>query len=105
MNCLSCQQDLPPTARFCSSCGTPCATASAAAPAAVTAAGPAAAAPPPADERKPVTVLFCDLVGSTALSGVLDPETLRTVTLRYFEAMSAEIVARGGTPEKFIGDA
>ncbi|NEE59391.1 AAA family ATPase, partial [Streptomyces sp. SID8455] len=37
--------------------------------------------------------------------GVLDPETLRTVTLRYFEAMSAEIVARGGTPEKFIGDA
>ncbi|OCC07690.1 adenylate/guanylate cyclase domain-containing protein [Streptomyces sp. PTY087I2] len=105
MNCLSCQQDLPPTARFCSSCGTPCATAAAAAPAAVTAAGPAAAAPPPGDERKPVTVLFCDLVGSTALSGVLDPETLRTVTLRYFEAMSAEIVARGGTPEKFIGDA
>ncbi|MFI7287078.1 adenylate/guanylate cyclase domain-containing protein [Streptomyces anulatus] len=52
-----------------------------------------------------MTVLFCDLVGSTALSGVLDPETLRTVTLRYFEAMSAEIVARGGTPEKFIGDA
>ncbi|MFE2975264.1 adenylate/guanylate cyclase domain-containing protein [Streptomyces sp. NPDC059258] len=108
MNCLSCQQDLPPTARFCSSCGTPCATAgtAAAAPAvAVTGAGPAAAAPPPGDERKPVTVLFCDLVGSTALSGVLDPETLRTVTLRYFEAMSAEIVARGGTPEKFIGDA
>ncbi|MFJ9621685.1 AAA family ATPase [Streptomyces sp. NPDC101181] len=95
MNCLSCQQDLPPTARFCSSCGTPCATA-AAAPAPVVPAG---------DERKPVTVLFCDLVGSTALSGVLDPETLRTVTLRYFEAMSAEITARGGTPEKFIGDA
>ncbi|MEU5373873.1 adenylate/guanylate cyclase domain-containing protein [Streptomyces sp. NPDC005951] len=108
MNCLSCRQDLPPAARFCSSCGTPCATAGAAATApavAVTGAGPAAAAPPPGDERKPVTVLFCDLVGSTALSGVLDPEALRTVTLRYFEAMSAEIVARGGTPEKFIGDA
>lgn len=93
MTCLSCRQELPSTARFCSSCGTPCA-------------GPAAAPePPPEDERKPVTVLFCDLVGSTALSGVLDPETLRTVTLRYFEAMSAQIVARGGTPEKFIGDA
>ncbi|MEU6835379.1 AAA family ATPase [Streptomyces sp. G9] len=107
MNCLSCQQDLPPTARFCSSCGTPCATAGTAATApavAATGAGPAAA-PPSGDERKPVTVLFCDLVGSTALSGVLDPETLRSVTLRYFEAMSAEIVARGGTPEKFIGDA
>ncbi|MDQ0984581.1 adenylate/guanylate cyclase domain-containing protein [Streptomyces sp. V2I9] len=108
MNCLSCQQDLPPTARFCSSCGTPCAPGGAEAPAAPAgspAAGPAPAAPPPGDERKPVTVLFCDLVGSTALSGVLDPETLRSVTLRYFEAMSAEIVARGGTPEKFIGDA
>ncbi|MFH9762613.1 adenylate/guanylate cyclase domain-containing protein [Streptomyces anulatus] len=98
MNCSSCQQDLPPTARFCSSCGTPCAATGTAG------AGPAPAAPV-GDERKPVTVLFCDLVGSTALSGVLDPETLRTVTLRYFEAMSAEIVARGGTPEKFIGDA
>ncbi|MFE7334348.1 adenylate/guanylate cyclase domain-containing protein [Streptomyces griseus] len=104
MNCLSCRQDLPPTARFCSSCGTPCATATdtAGTPAA---AATASAVVPAGDERKPVTVLFCDLVGSTALSGVLDPETLRTVTLRYFEAMSAEIVARGGTPEKFIGDA
>ncbi|MFJ4821689.1 adenylate/guanylate cyclase domain-containing protein [Streptomyces bacillaris] len=98
MICPSCRQDLPATARFCSSCGTPCAGPAAAAP-------PAPVAPPPEDERKPVTVLFCDLVGSTALSGVLDPETLRTVTLRYFEAMSAQIVARGGTPEKFIGDA
>ncbi|MFF0337677.1 adenylate/guanylate cyclase domain-containing protein [Streptomyces fimicarius] len=113
MNCLACQQDLPPTARFCSSCGTPCATAASTATTAGatdTAGPPAAAATasavaPAGDERKPVTVLFCDLVGSTALSGVLDPETLRTVTLRYFEAMSAEIVARGGTPEKFIGDA
>ena len=52
-----------------------------------------------------VTVLFCDLVGSTALSGVLDPETLRVVTLRYFEVMKAQIEAHGGTVEKFIGDA
>ncbi|MEU0162116.1 adenylate/guanylate cyclase domain-containing protein [Streptomyces sp. NPDC006261] len=96
MTCPSCRQELPSTARFCSSCGTPCAGP---------AATPAPVAPPPEDERKPVTVLFCDLVGSTALSGVLDPETLRAVTLRYFEAMSAQIVARGGTPEKFIGDA
>ncbi|MEV6307496.1 adenylate/guanylate cyclase domain-containing protein [Streptomyces sp. NPDC051840] len=89
MDCATCRQDLPDDARFCSSCGAPCAVTPA----------------PAEDERKPVTVLFCDLVGSTALSGVLDPETLRTVTLRYFEAMSAQIVARGGTPEKFIGDA
>ncbi|MFF9685777.1 AAA family ATPase [Streptomyces sp. NPDC014623] len=89
MTCPTCRQDLPEEARFCLSCGAPCAVA----------------LTPGEDERKPVTVLFCDLVGSTALSGVLDPETLRTVTLRYFEAMSAQIVAQGGTPEKFIGDA
>ena len=52
-----------------------------------------------------VTVLFCDLVGSTALSGVLDPETLRSVTLRYFDLMERQIRSHGGTVEKFIGDA
>lgn len=92
-SCSSCRQDLPEAARFCPSCGS-----------ARTAAAPAAA-PVPDDERKPVTVLFCDLVGSTALSGTLDPEALRVVTLRYFRLMSEQIEARGGTPEKFIGDA
>ncbi|MET8826359.1 adenylate/guanylate cyclase domain-containing protein [Streptomyces sp. NPDC004610] len=58
-----------------------------------------------AEERRVVTVLFCDLVGSTALSGRLDPETLRTVTLRYFALMRARIEEHGGTVEKFIGDA
>nr|WP_229698988.1 adenylate/guanylate cyclase domain-containing protein [Wenjunlia tyrosinilytica] len=52
-----------------------------------------------------VTVVFCDLVGSTALSGVLDPETLRSVTLRYFDLMRQQIESHGGTLEKFIGDA
>ena len=52
-----------------------------------------------------VTVVFCDLVGSTALSGQLDPEVLRAVTLRYFELMRASLQAHGGTVEKFIGDA
>ncbi|WP_405904316.1 AAA family ATPase [Streptomyces sp. NBC_00656] len=58
-----------------------------------------------AEERRVVTVVFCDLVGSTALSGRLDPETLRTVTLRYFALMRARIEEHGGTVEKFIGDA
>ncbi|MFI9624817.1 adenylate/guanylate cyclase domain-containing protein [Streptomyces sp. NPDC052042] len=91
MNCTSCRHELPADARFCPACGTPCA------------APPATA--PPEDERKLVTAVFCDLVGSTALSGQLDPETLRTVTLRYFAVMSERIEAHGGTPEKFIGDA
>ncbi|MGW2087464.1 adenylate/guanylate cyclase domain-containing protein, partial [Streptomyces sp. NPDC001880] len=90
MNCTSCRHGLPAAARFCPSCGTPC-------PSPVPAA--------PEDERKLVTAVFCDLVGSTALSGLLDPETLRTVTLRYFAVMSERIEAHGGTPEKFIGDA
>ncbi|MCG5119544.1 AAA family ATPase [Streptomyces sp. T7(2022)] len=100
MTCSACHQGLPTDARFCPACGTP------AAPGAerpVPAAAPVL--PLPEDKRKPVTVLFCDMVGSTALAGALDPETLRTVTLRWFGLMSAEIEARGGTPEKFIGDA
>ncbi|WP_328512544.1 AAA family ATPase [Streptomyces sp. NBC_00376] len=90
MNCTSCRHELPAAARFCPSCGTPC---------------PSPVAAAPEDERKLVTAVFCDLVGSTALSGLLDPETLRTVTLRYFAVMSERIEAHGGTPEKFIGDA
>ncbi|WP_188283100.1 adenylate/guanylate cyclase domain-containing protein, partial [Streptomyces sp. CBMA29] len=88
--CASCDGDLPQDARFCPSCGTP-----ADSPAPVTA----------VEERKVVSVVFCDLVGSTALSGVLDPETLRTVVLRYFDLMRECLEQFGGTVEKFIGDA
>ncbi|MFJ9350019.1 adenylate/guanylate cyclase domain-containing protein [Streptomyces sp. NPDC101237] len=56
-------------------------------------------------QRKVITALFCDLVGSTELSGTLEPETLRSVMLRYFEAMRSGIESHGGTVEKFIGDA
>ena len=54
--------------------------------------------------RKTVTVLFCDVTGSTALGERLDPESLRRVMARYFEAM-AIVERHGGTVEKFIGDA
>ena len=90
MNCSSCGRALPAGARFCPSCGSPCQDA------------PAAAV---TESRKVVTVLFCDLVGSTALSGGLDSETLRSVTLRYFDLMRRQIEFHGGTVEKFIGDA
>jgi class 3 adenylate cyclase/tetratricopeptide (TPR) repeat protein len=56
-------------------------------------------------ERKSVSVLFCDLVGSTELSEQLDPESLRTVLTRYFDHSSAVLERHGGTVEKFIGDA
>ncbi len=55
--------------------------------------------------RKSVTVLFCDLVGSTTLGESLDPETNRSVVLRYFDVARAVLEHHGGTVEKFIGDA
>ncbi len=55
--------------------------------------------------RKIVTVVFCDVTGSTALGERLDPEALRRVMTRYFAAMTEAIERHGGTVEKFIGDA
>jgi len=89
MDCSACAGALPAGARFCPSCGTPRALPEAVA----------------VEERKLVTVVFCDLVGSTPLSERLDPETLRSVTLRYFAVMREPIERFGGTVEKFIGDA
>lgn len=88
--CPRCPEPPPDGAAFCPRCGTPCVAAT------------GADVP---EERRVVTVVFCDLVGSTALSGRLDAETLRTVTLRYFALMRARIEEHGGTVEKFIGDA
>ena len=56
-------------------------------------------------ERKLVTVLFVDAVGSTSIADSVDPERLRTVQDAYFEAMSAAVLSWGGSVEKFIGDA
>ena len=52
-----------------------------------------------------MTVLFCDLTGSTALGETLDPERLRALLARYFERMKAIVERHGGSVEKFIGDA
>ena len=60
---------------------------------------------PEPEVRKPVTVLFADLVDSTRMSRQLDPEALRHLLLSYFEQMQAVIERHGGLVEKFIGDA
>ncbi len=56
-------------------------------------------------ERKLVTVLFCDLVGSTALGERLDPEGFQAVLGAYFDRMRKLSESFGGVVEKFIGDA
>src|SRR5437764_1739387 len=86
--CSRCGQDNPDVARFCLACGTPL-----------------AAPEPAAEERKLVTVLFCDIVGSTATAEQLDPEDVRARLAPYYERVRAELERFGGTVEKFIGDA
>src|SRR5258706_10422188 len=87
--CSSCGKELPGEFPFCPFCG-------------------AALAPMPTasrERRKVVTILFCDVIGSTALGERLDPESLRRVMAHYFEAMRLVIERHGGTVEKFVGDA
>jgi class 3 adenylate cyclase len=55
--------------------------------------------------RKVVTVLFCDVVGSTALGESVDPEALQDLLAGYFERMKGIVESHGGSVEKFIGDA
>jgi NADH pyrophosphatase NudC (nudix superfamily) len=76
--CLGCGFQNEPTARFCGGCGKP--IGETAAPT-----RPAASPPPRIDsaERRQLTVMFCDLVGSTALASRLDPEDLREVIAAY----------------------
>jgi class 3 adenylate cyclase/tetratricopeptide (TPR) repeat protein len=57
------------------------------------------------DARKPATILFNDVAESTALADRLEPETMRRIMWRYYEAVSLVCERHGGTVEKFIGDA
>ena len=57
------------------------------------------------DERKTVTVLFADVVGSTAMGSQHDPELVRDVLRRFFARMKGIAESHGGTVEKYIGDA
>jgi class 3 adenylate cyclase len=68
-------------------------------------AAPLGAVEPAREHRKVVTVLFCDLVGSTALGESTDPEALRARMRRYFEDLRVILERHGGTVEKFVGDA
>jgi class 3 adenylate cyclase/tetratricopeptide (TPR) repeat protein len=87
--CSRCGRENPSDARFCANCGSPLSAAAGAA----------------REERKVVTVLFADLVGFTSRSERLDPEDVRATLTPYFARLREELERRGGTVEKFIGDA
>ena len=86
--CPSCGEENPERFRLCGFCGTSLAPA-------VT----------PTEERRIVTIVFSDLQGSTKLGEALDPESVREVMTRYFDAMTTVLRRHGATIEKFIGDA
>ena len=102
-SCASCGAILGPNARFCGECGTPSSAAASTATTSSTA-GPVTTQAPVA-ERRLVSILFADLVGSTTLAEGRDPEETRELLTRYFD-LSRDVIGRyGGTVEKFIGDA
>ena len=66
---------------------------------------PLEAQAPPEEERKPVTALFVDIVGSTSRAEELDPENVLALLEPYYARLRHELERHGGTVEKFIGDA
>ena len=86
--CPNCGSENAEGAKFCSVCGERLGAAEA-----------------PAEVRKIVTIVFCDVTGSTELGEQLDPESMRKVMALYFDAMRKALERHGGSVEKFIGDA
>jgi class 3 adenylate cyclase len=87
--CPRCGQQNPEGARFCNACAAPLETETR----------------ERREERKVVSVFFCDLVGFTARAERLDPEDVRALLGPYHERLRSELERFGGTVEKFIGDA
>src|SRR3954447_23556233 len=85
VSCVVCGSDLPDGARFCPACG--------------------AEQTAPQEERKLVSVLFVDIVGSTARADGADPEDVRDRNQLYFTEARQRIEHYGGIVEKYIGDA
>jgi len=121
MDCLRCGATAPEGKRFCGDCGAPlpwrCAACGGANPigsrfcgdcgvAAGTNSAPAPVEPQPPQgpERRQLTVMFCDLVGSTALGARLDPEDLREVIAAYHRCITAEVIRAGGFVARYMGD-
>ena len=89
-SCRACGEVNPDRARFCLACGEPF---------------PQPIRSGAGETRKTVTVVFCDVVGSTPLGERLEPESVRRVMSLFFEQMRDVLERHGGTVSKFIGDA
>ena len=97
--CPACSFENEPAAKYCGGCGKP--VGETAAP------PPVASSPPPridSAERRQLTVMFCDLVGSTALSAQLDPEDLREVIAAYHHAVTKVVAESDGFICRYMGD-
>ncbi len=86
--CAACGTECADGSRFCASCGSPLGEPGT-----------------PREERKVVTVVFADLVGSTALAESSDPEDVRAMLAAHHSRVRTDLERYGGTVEKFIGDA
>jgi len=89
MDCSRCGAENPTGKNFCGDCGAPLASAPAS---------------PPSAERRQLTIMFCDLVGSTELSTRLDPEEVRHVNRSYREVCAAIISRFDGSIASYMGD-
>ncbi|MGE0679480.1 MAG: adenylate/guanylate cyclase domain-containing protein [Candidatus Binatia bacterium] len=112
--CPSCGHEVRPTAKFCGECGVslvPSAQSSTTSPQPPTPSPEPLSSRPQAPgarrdaaERRQLTVMFCDLVGSTALSEQLDPEEWREV-VRVYQETCAEVIRRfDGHITQYLGD-
>ncbi len=127
MECPSCHSETPDSSKFCISCGAAvpvrCPSCGSANPTgakfclecghkfAETRTKPATtptSSPPPRTEgtaeRRQLTIMFCDLVGSTALSARLDPEDMREIIGAYHRCCAEQITKAGGFVAKYMGD-
>jgi class 3 adenylate cyclase len=89
MNCPRCGASAPESQKFCGECGTPLLSAG---------------EPAPTGERRQLTVLFCDLVDSTAIGARLDPEDFRDVVAAYHHCVAQQVTQLGGFVARYMGD-